>query len=450
MKKIIKICEYLAFIVFLVMLIFLKSKLSFVLAIPIFILIYFISKKIKVKNPALFIFIIALLTRLVSILILKVEIADDFKTMYDAALSLLKGDLSFMQGFYFRTYTYQLGLVLLEALFLKIINNVIILKIVNSIITAFITLFIYLIIRKIFNEEKAKFLSLTYLFYLYPVYLNSILTNQHIQILLMLIVVYLLITKKENIKTYIFIAILLGVSNFFRAESIVFILGIIIYNLVYINKDNYKNKIKILGTLILSYVLITNILTLALYSTPLFKTYKEDNNLVKNVTYWKFYCGLNVEHNGIYNNDDVEKYFSTNNEKELLINRIKNDYTKYPLLFIKKEVILWTQTNYDLRITNNWNSSVYNFLLNYNQGYLNLVIILFVISLFPKKKETKKEIILIKILLALYFGIYLFIEISPRYAYIIHILIFMLLTLSIEKIEEISKKIGEKYVRKEI
>lgn len=450
MKKLIKICEYLAFIVFLVMLVFLTSKLSLLLAIPVFLLIYFLCKKIKVKNTALLIFIIALITRIISIFILKVEIADDFKTMYDAAQSLLKGDLSFMQGFYFRTYTYQLGLVFLEALFLKIINNVVILKIVNSIVTSFIVLFIFLIIKKVFNEEKAKFLSLTYLFYLYPVYLNSVLTNQHIQILLMLIVIYLLISKKDNIKTYLLIAIILGISNFFRAESIIFILGILVYNIFYINKDNYKNKLKNLGTLILSYLIITNILSFTLYSTPLFKVYKEDSNLVKDVTYWKFYCGLNTEHNGLYNNDDVEKYFTTNNEKELLINRVKEDYKKYPLLFIKKEVILWTQTNYDLRITNNWNNNLYNFLLNINQGFLNLILLLFVISLIPEKTDTKKEVILIKILLALYFGVYMFIEISPRYAYIIHILIFLILPLAIEKIENLSKKVGEKYVRKDI
>ena len=69
---------------------------------------------------------------------------------------------------------------------------------------------------------------------------------------------------------------------------------------------------------------------------------------------------------------------------------------------------------------------------------------LFVIGLFPIKKETKKEIIFIKLLIGLYFGVYLFIEISPRYAYILHILIFIILASSIKNIEFIKDNINKK------
>ena len=96
-------------------------------------------------------------------------------------------------------------------------------------------------------------------------------------------------------------------------------------------------------------------------------------------------------------------------------------------------MILWTQTNYDLRITNEWNNSIYGWLQYFNQGYLNIIIILFVISLIPKRKEEENDkIIFIKILLALYYGIYLLIEISPRYAYNLHMLTFLMLGIGLE------------------
>jgi hypothetical protein len=183
-------------------------------------------------------------------------------------------------------------------------------------------------------------------------------------------------------------------------------------------------------------LLVSNILLL----TPL------NTKLENKASLWKFYCGLNYEYNGIYNEEDQDVFFNTSNQKELLVERIKEENYKLPILFLKKEVILWTQTNYDLRITNNMNQSIYNFLLNFNQGYLNIIILLFVISLFPYKDLKNDKILLIKIILGLYVCIYALIEISPRYAYILHILVFLILGISLEKItnflkNRISKKL---------
>lgn len=444
MKRTIKLCEYILFILFLGMLLFTKEKLTTLLIIPILPLIYLFIKKVKIKRYGLFIFILALLIRLFTIFILKVEITDDFKTMYDASTNLIKGNLDFMNGFYFKTYPYQLGLVLYQAFLLKIINNVIILKIMNSIITSLIVLFIYLISKKIYKEEYARMISLGYILYLYPIYLNSVLTNQHIQTLIIMLVIYLVITKKETKKLFIVLALLLGIANFFRSESIVIILGLVLYSLIFSTKKNYKTKLINIIILLFVYFLFTNLTTFLLNISPLFKNTNEETTIDKNVKVWKFYCGLNTEHNGIYNNDDAKRYFNTRNEEKLLLDRIKKDKFKFPILFIKKEVILWTQTNYDLRINNNFNKEFYNLLLKFNQAILNLTLLLFVIGLFPIKKETKKEIIFIKLLIGLYFGVYLFIEISPRYAYILHILIFIILASSIKNIEFIKDNINKK------
>ena len=435
MQKWIKFCEYVLFIVFLIVILFLKQKIYTLVAIPIIIGIHFLIKKVNIKNFGLFIFFFTLMIRIISIIVLKVNILDDFKTMYEASLMLLKGDLSFMNGFYFKTYPYQLGLVLYQAILLKLWKNVIVLKIMNSIYTSLIVYFIYKISKSIWKESSARMISLAYAIYLYPIYLNSVLTNQHIQSLLMMIVLYILIKKEESIKWYSIIALLLAFSNFFRAESIIFILGIIVYNIGYLKKDNIKKKGLCVLSLLVVYFVCTTLTTVLLNNSVLFKN-TDETTVDKNVTLWKFYCGLNVEHNGIYNDEDATKYFTTNEEKELLISRIKEDYKKYPILFLKKEVILWTQTNYDLAIQNKWNQKLRAGIENYNQGFLNVILILFVVSLFPKKKEEKKEFILLKIVIALYFGIYLFIEISPRYAYILHMLVFIVLAEGIEKLTE--------------
>lgn len=431
MKKLIKIAEYILLCMFLVLLPFEKEKLSILITIPILLFFYFYYKKAEIKHYPIFLFVVAFLIRLVTTLVLKVEIADDFKTMLEASRSLLVGSTEFMKGFYFQTYPFQLGLVLYQTVLLKIVNDVLILKIMNSIYTSLIVVMIYLISRKLVKEETARIISFAYLFYLYPLYLNSVLTNQHIPALLTLVVIYIMVSKEENWKNALLIAFLLALANFFRTESIIIILGIIVYTICYLKKENWKKKCIHLGIILVTYFALTNLTSQIILHSPLHENV--ENNLDKNVTLWKFYCGLNDEHNGIYNEEDVQAYFNTNEEKELLMNRIKSDYKKFPVLFLKKEVILWTQTNYDLRITNEWNNSIYGWLQHFNQGYLNVIMILFVISLIPKRKEEENDkIILIKILLALYYGIYLFIEISPRYAYNLHMLTFIMLGIGLE------------------
>ena len=434
-NKLIKISEWLLFILFFILLFFMKQKLSIIVGLIVVGLLYLFYKKEKIKNYTLFIFLLSLIIRLISIFIFKVEIADDFKTMYEASLSLLKGNLDFMNGFYFKTYPFQLGLTLYQAVLLKIFNNVIILKIFNSIYTSLCVLFIYLISRKLFKEKTARVISLGYLFFLYPLYLNSVLTNQHIPALLMLICIYLVVSKEENYKYSIIIGLLMGIANFFRSESIIFIMGIVIYYLVFINKKNYKNKIINSLCVIGVYLLITFSTSQILLHSPLFKN---NNSEDKNVTVWKFYCGLNDKYNGIYNEEDQNIYFSSDNEKELLIDRVKSDYKKFPVLFLKKEVILWTQTNYDIRLTNKWNYDIIFFI---NQGILNIVMVLFVISLYPKKDREDDKILFLKLLIGLYYGIYLFIEISPRYAYNLDMIVFILLGIGIERMSVIWKSI---------
>ena len=238
MNKFIKLCEYLLFIMFMVLIFFMSSKFSFLLIIPIFILLWLFAKKVKIKRFGLFIFILALTIRLISVFYLKVSILDDFKVMYSASKSLINNDLSFLSTPYFQTFSYQFGHVLYQAFLLKIFNSVIFLKIVNCLITSFIVFFIYLIGKKLFNENIGRISSLLYIFYLYPVYLNSVLTNQHLPALIVLIVIYLLISKEYNYKLFILIGLLLSISNIFRTEAIIIVMGIIIYNICLSNKNN--------------------------------------------------------------------------------------------------------------------------------------------------------------------------------------------------------------------
>ena len=434
LKQFIKVCEAILFIFFLVLIPFLTNKLSTIISLLIIVVFYLLEKKINIKHYSLFLFLLALIIRIITALTLKVSIVDDFKTMLDASRLLLKGNTSFINSFYFKMFPYQLGHVLYQTSLLRIINSTLFLKIVNSIITSLIVVFIYLISKNIFKEETARKVSLLYILYLYPLYLNSVLTNQHLPALLVLISIYLFIKKPNNYKTIILIGLILSISNVFRSESIIIILGLVVFLILSSTKKNIKsNSINII-ILIAVYFLSQFTFSTLLEISPL------NTRFQNNVPYWKFYCGLNDKHNGIFNEDDQAVFFNSNKQKELLIERINKDKFKFPKLFLKKEVILWTQTNYDLRINNKLNQNIYSFLLNFNQGFLNILILLSVITLFSYKEKTNDKVLLIKIILFIYYGIYMFIEISPRYAYILHILLFLIIGISIERINDIIKK----------
>ncbi len=444
MSRFIKICEYILFVLFFVLLFFLTNKLSTFMIIPLFIVIYFFIKKVRIKHFGIFIFLVALIVRIISVLILKVDICDDFKTMYMASRDLINGNLSFLKDSYFVYFSYQLGHVVYQAFLLKIINSVLFLKMVNCIITSLTILFIYLITRKIFNENTSRVVVFSYLFYLYPLYLNSVLTNQLLPALLVLIVIYLLVSRDLNYKIILICSLILALANIFRTESIVIIIGIVVYIISNFKKENIKKNSLLILSLVGSYFVFTFIIGL------LFSISSLNTNLSNNSGLWKFYCGLNYDTNGIYNVEDDNRFFNSNDKNKLLVDRIKDNSLKIPVFFLKKEVILWTQTNYDLRISNNFNETFYNFLLLFNQGFLNLILILFVISLFPKKsRESNDKLLLIKILIGVYYFVYMFIEISPRYAYILDIFIFLIIGLGIERIVNfISKREVKRTVTK--
>ena len=107
MKKLIKICEYLVFIIFFILIFFMRQKSTFLLVVPVFILIYLFTSKVNIKKFGLFIFIISLIIRIVSILYLDTQVTDDFKLMFDASRSLINGNLAFLNTPYFKTFTYQ-------------------------------------------------------------------------------------------------------------------------------------------------------------------------------------------------------------------------------------------------------------------------------------------------------------------------------------------------------
>ena len=75
-----------------------------------------------------------------------------------------------------------------------------------------------------------------------------------------------------------------------------------------------------------------------------------------------------------------------------------------------------------------------------NKGINIIILSLMLLGLIVNRKNIKDEILFLLIMVLITFGIYLFIEIQPRYLYFIHVSVFALSTLGINYLQELKIK----------
>lgn len=329
-----------------------------------FLLVFLFDKKVKLKNFPLFLVIFSLLTKIIAVIVLDIPIQVDYKYMYDASICVINGDFSFVNTLYFSNWGYQLGHVLYQALMLMIFNNVLFLRILNCVFSTVITLLIYLILKKFTSEKSARIMSLVYCISLYPIYLNAILGNQPLSLMLILIGIYFLLTKKNDFVHLIVVGILIGLGNIERPEGIIYLLTIFIYHIFTLK--NVKLILKNTAIIVLSYVVVTQAASFILIRSGVNEIGFKNNDPL-----WKFLVGFNYDYNGKINPEDYQYTVTKELEKETLINRLK-DFNKMPNLFYQKIKILWLYDDLeDSFLANNTSQFSRKYCSNYIELYEN-------------------------------------------------------------------------------
>lgn len=396
----------------------------------------------------IFLFLFAFVIRIGVILWVDTPVISDFKTMLDASKELVNGTDAYKSMPYFICWGYQMGHVIYQAILLNIINSITFLKIVNAIATSFTVVMIYLIGKELSTTKAAIIISIIYSIFLFPLLLNTVLTNQLLPMLLILIAIYLWMKKKkENKLMPVIIGILLGISNMLRSETIVIIIVFVLYTIfLMIKKENRKALIINLCLIIISYFTLTTATSFALKATDISPSGLENKN-----SSWKFLEGLNVETRGQYSEDDAIKYsYDKKKATKELKKRIQEEWQQYPLLFAKKTKILWLNSDLSWSLGHIENQEDLKLYEGINQIFIYFFVIMSLLSAITLFKKTyKKEQILILLILFIYFGVYLFIEVMPRYAYSIQIFEALLATITLGYILEKKKisKVGEHHAK---
>ena len=391
-----------------------------------------IKRLIKENKFIIFLFLFSFIIRLGVILLVETPVISDFKMMYDAALEIVSGTDSYKSMSYFITWGYQMGHVLYQAVLLNIINSVLFLKFVNCIITSLTVVFVYLISRRICSDRSAKISSILYSIFLFPLLLNTVLTNQFLPVLLILIALYILLNinfKKKFIVSSVVVGILLGLSNIFRSETIVIIFSILLYfGFLFITKVDWKKLIVSFLIIFMGYYVVFNGTSLLLKATGVSPSGLDILN-----SSWKFVVGFNYESNGMYTDEDASLYSRDSEaaDKEA-IKRI-TQFEKIPLHFLKKTKVLWF--NSDLSWSISMDEVYYKTLNIINQLWIILFNILAVCSTFRFiKLKFDKEHVLMCLILLVYFGVYLLIEVMPRYAYSLQVFEAIIIGVSLDYI----------------
>ena len=317
-------------------------------------------------------FLFSFFLRLLVVLCIHTDIVSDFGLMYKASLELVSGTRDYLNNVYFLTWAYQMGHVVYQALLLSIIESVTFLKIVNALVTSLIVVFVYLLGREVGGEKGSRIASVLYAIFPFPLFLNTVLTNQHLPMLLILIAIYLgfrLNEKKLQIPLCIGIGLLLSLSNILRTETIVIIGAIVVLGgyLVF-QKDSFRFIAIRLGILLLTYFLSFQLASFCLVQTGI-----SPNGLQNGNPTWKFVEGFNYDTDGMYSKEDSSLYATDPVlSKQVLKERLR-EVEKMPLLFLKKIYIQWFRS--DLSWT--FNIGEYPMLFSISNFINQMVIVLF-------------------------------------------------------------------------
>lgn len=427
---------YLVIFVFSVISFIFLMKNSIFMSIIAFAIVIYISLKNNIKYFPILLFITSLILRIFMVLIFNFPQVSDFKTLLDASYLFANNDFSFQNQQYFTMWGYQTGFVIYQGLLLKLFNSVFILKLLNAIFSSILCVLIYFFGKKICSEKSARMASLLYMIFPFSLYLNTILANHHLSTFLMYIGIFFLIKKEKSIKDYIIAAVLISLGNIIRPEGIIVVFTLILFEIFRLKKDEILKTLKNVGMFLIIYFMIGTLSSFAVEKLGI-----NDEGLRNNNPKWKFVLGFNSDSCGYYTPSD-EKYLNDENkELEVIKNRISVRPAKMGKLLTCKINKFWLQTEISSK-NEMYNDKIYNIfginikfkdleniVVKFNSALYIITLLMCIVGVvFNRKKVIKDNSFFFVILMMVTFFVYLLIEIQPRYAYFIHVSIFILST----------------------
>ena len=455
MKRLSNLFIYVSIFVFsLVLLLYLFTS-NFIWLVIALGLSFFIARDNKIKKFGLLLFIISFIIRLVFVIVFDFPQVYDFATLLDASHMFAEGDYSFNQWFHFHTWGYQTGFVIYQGFLLKLFNSEFLLKLLNILYSSCLVLFIYRLSKRISDEKSARVVSLLYMIFPFYVFMDTILVNHHLATILMYLGILFLIKKEKSIKDYIFAGILISLGNIIRPEGIIVVLSLFVYEFFLFDKD------KVLSILIRLFSFLIVYFSIGFISSFLvIKSGVNPSGLSNKDPLWKFILGFNYETCGYYADSDSQYQVDRETEIAIIKERAFGDLPRTGKLMLCKIDHFWLSSGLDLEVGGFDDKSINVFgfsigfnevsgmAMKFNQNVHILIFCMFLLGIFSNRKKLSNEVLFLLIMCFITFFVFLFIEIQPRYAYFIHVSLFILASLGLRCFYQFISKYNIKCLKK--
>ena len=446
-EKLSKLLTYIGIIVLSALLFIYLCTNNIIVLLLAGIISIFISTR-KIKHFGLILFIVSFVIRLIFIIVANFPQVYDFKTLLEASEMFARGDYSFNTWYHFSTWGYQTAFVIYQGVLLKLFNSVFLLKLLNVIYSSLIVVIVYKLGLKISkNEKSARIVSMLYMIFPFYLFLNSVLLNSHLATLLSYIGIFFILKNEAKYKDYLIGSILIALGNLIRPEGIIIILTLIIYKLITLKKENIKKIIISLLIFLSSYFIICNGASFLVKTSGV-----NPSGLDNKDPLWKFLLGFNYETCGYYTDSDAAFQVDKTTEINEIKRRALEDPVRTGKLMVCKVDRFWLSSGLEDEM-GSFNDKSFKILginikfsmikgiaIALNNGINIIILALMLLGLIVNRKKIKDEVLFMLIMVLITFGVYLFIEIQPRYLYFIHVAIFALATLRINYIQELKIK----------
>lgn len=446
-EKLSKLLTYVGIVILSLMLLLYLFTNNIILLLLAGLISIFISTR-KIKHFGIILFAVSFIIRLIFIIVADFPQVYDFKTLLDASEMFAKGDYSFNSWFHFATWGYQTAFVIYQGVLLKIFHSIFILKLLNVIYSSILVLIVYKLSLKISkNEVSSRIISLLYMIFPFYLFLNSVLLNSHLATLLSYLGIFFIIKENTKYKDYLIGSILIALGNIIRPEGIIIVLTLIIFKIITLKKENIKKIIISLLIFLSSYFIICNGSSFLVKASNI-----NPSGLQNKDPLWKFLLGFNYDTCGYYTDDDAVYQINKETEIKEIKRRALENIPRTGKLMVCKVDRFWLSSGlenemgsfndktFNIMGINIKFSMIKNLAINLNKGINIVVLALMLLGLIVNRKSIKNETLFLLIMILITFGVYLFIEIQPRYLYFIHISVFALASLGINYIQELRIK----------
>ena len=215
-----------------------KPLLSWVIGLSLFagsvlfcLLGSFLLFKIKRKwVQAILIFMLAFGIRIGAWFLFSPEQFSDYKTFFRAASFLYEGDLAFLSGHYWQTWSYQLGFPWLMAKLCGLFGtmSVTLCVLIGSVASAACSVLVFLIVDRFASGKPALAAGLFWCVMLFSVNLSLLVTNQNLSMLFLLLALLILSGYEADWRRAVFVGLLLTAANFIRTDVVIYPAAILV------------------------------------------------------------------------------------------------------------------------------------------------------------------------------------------------------------------------------